>query len=34
MIMSNLHGSLVSNICSAITGGLGFTPAFDIGNNF
>ena len=34
MVMPNLYGTIVNNVCSGITGGIGMTPSCDIGENF
>ena len=34
MVMPNLYGTIVNNTCDGITGGLGMTPGFDIGDHF
>jgi len=34
MVMPNLYGTIVCNVCAGITGGVGMTPGFDIGQNF
>jgi len=34
MVMPNLYGTIVNNTCAGITGGLGMTPGFDIGDNY
>jgi len=34
MVMPNLYGTIVNNTCAGITGGLGMTPGFDIGDHF
>jgi len=30
--MPNLYGTIVNNTCSGITGGMGMTPGFDVGD--
>jgi len=32
MVMPNLYGTIVNNTCSGITGGMGMTPGFDVGD--
>ena len=34
MVMPNLYGTIVNNICSGITGAMGMTPGFDVGDNY
>lgn len=34
MVMPNLYGTIVNNISSGITGGVGMTPGFDIGDKY
>jgi isocitrate/isopropylmalate dehydrogenase len=34
MVMPNLYGAIVNNTCSGITGSMGMTPGFDVGDKY
>lgn len=34
IVTTNLYGTILSNVCAGITGGVGMTPGVSVGRNY